>query len=93
MKASTDTITGQTEVISHGDWAIARRFWVSCSITPQLMAGGRRPSPRKLRPVSARIIPGMARVAVAMMWLLMAGTMWRRMTRFLVAPSTSEAST
>ena len=35
----------------------------------------------------------MARVAVAMMWLLMAGTMCRRMTRFLVAPSTSEAST
>ena len=33
------------------------------------------PSPRKLRDVSARIMPGMVRVSAAMMWLKNDGTM------------------
>ena len=44
-------------------------FCASCSSTPQLIAGGRRPRPRKLRDVSSMIITGMASVIAAMMWL------------------------
>lgn len=46
--------------------------------TPQLMAGWRKPSPRKLSAVSAMM---MARVVVAMMSLMNVGSMWRNMRR------------
>ena len=58
-------------------------FWASCSSTPQLIAGERRPRPRKLSAVSLRIIPGIASVSAAMMWLRKEGTMWRKMMRDL----------
>ena len=42
-------------------------FWASCSRTPQLIAGGRKPSPRKLNDVSLMMIAGIASVVAAMM--------------------------
>jgi len=42
--------------------------------TPQLMAGGRRPNPRKDSEVSLMIMAGMARVVAAMMWLRKRGS-------------------
>ena len=42
-------------------------FCASCSRTPQLIAGGRRPSPRKLNDVSLMMIAGIASVVAAMM--------------------------
>ena len=50
---------------THGARAIAETFWASCSKTPQLIAGGRRPRPIKLKPVSLRIMPGIERVRLA----------------------------
>ena len=44
--------------MAQGAVATARRFCASRSSTPQLMAGGRMPRPRKLRLVSLRITPG-----------------------------------
>ena len=44
-------------------------FCASCSSTPQLIAGGRRPRPRKLSVVSLMIMAGSARLTAAMMWL------------------------
>ena len=52
----------------------------SWSNTPQLAMGGWIPSPRKLKAVSARIIPGTERVAMTMMWLSVLGIKWRKMT-------------
>ena len=62
-------------------------FWASWSRTPQLIAGGRRPSPRKLSDVSLMMIAGIASVVAAMMWLMNDGTMWRKMIRDLLQPS------
>src|SRR3989442_15079180 len=45
----TTMITGTAGSISHGEMATVWTFWACCSNTPQLMAGGRRPRPRKLR--------------------------------------------
>lgn len=39
----------------------------SCRSTPQLTSGARRPNPRKLRLVSPKTMPGMARVSGTMM--------------------------
>ena len=68
-------------------------FCASCSSTPQLIAGGRRPRPRKLSDVSLMMIAGIASVVAAMMWLMNEGTMWRKMIRDLLQPSSSAAMT
>ena len=68
-------------------------FCASLSSTPQLIAGERRPIPRKLSAVSPRIMPGIASVAEAMMWLRKDGIRWRNMTRGPRAPSMRAAST
>ena len=47
---------------SHGEIASVWTFCACCSITPQEIAGGRRPRPRKLSEVSLMIIAGSARV-------------------------------
>ena len=62
-------MTGSAGSSSQGVSAIAWTFCASCSSTPQLMAGGRRPRPRKLSDVSLMIIAGSASVVAAMMWL------------------------
>ena len=72
---------------SQGEIARAWMFWASCSSTPQLIAGGRRPRPRKLSDVSLMIMAGRARVVAAMMWLVNDGTMWRKMIRDWLQPT------
>jgi hypothetical protein len=62
-------------------------------MTPQLIAGGRMPRPRKLRKVSLRIISGIASVVAAMMWLVNDGTMCEKITRARLAPTRRAAST
>ena len=52
---------------SHGACATVWMFCASCRSTPQLIAGGRMPSPRKLSEVSLMIMTGMASVLDAMM--------------------------
>ena len=44
-------------------------------MTPQLIAGGRRPRPRKLKEVSLMIMAGSASVVEAIMWLKKEGAM------------------
>ena len=78
---------------SQGEMANACTFCASCSSTPQLTAGGRRPRPRKLSDVSLMIMAGMARVVAAMMWLRNDGTMWRKMMRIWLQPASSAAVT
>ena len=53
---------------SQGEMTRAWMFWASCSSTPQLIAGGRKPSPRKLNEVSLMMIAGKASVVAAMIW-------------------------
>ena len=43
-----------------------RTLVACCSSTPQLTTGGRKPKPKKLSDVSARIMAGMASVIEAM---------------------------
>ena len=62
---------------SHGVATIALTFCAAFNSTPQLMAGGCRPMPRKLSAVSPRIIHGIASVPDAMTWLRNDGTRWR----------------
>ncbi len=78
---------------SQGASASVWMFCASWRSTPQLIAGGRMPSPRKLSEVSLMIIAGMASVLVAMMWLRNVGTMWRRMIRGRPHPASSAART
>jgi hypothetical protein len=66
LNASTATITTSPGNISHGASATVWMFWASCRSTPQLIAGGRMPRPRKLSEVSLMIMTGMARVLAAM---------------------------
>ena len=54
-------------ISSQGLLAISEIFCASVSSTPQLMAGSRRPSPRKERDVSPRIDWGMEMVMDTMM--------------------------
>ena len=68
-------------------------FWACCSMTPQLMAGGLRPSPRKLSDVSLMMIAGRARVVAAIMWLMKDGTMCLNIMRSWLAPAISAAVT
>ncbi|MND01328.1 hypothetical protein D3C83_202770 [compost metagenome] len=65
----------------------------SFSSTPHEVMGGRRPRPRKLSAVSARIIEGMVRDADAMRWLVKFGRRWRAMMREGFAPIISAAAT
>ena len=67
LKARITTITGIATTSCQGDMASVWIFCASRSITPQLMAGGRRPNPRKLSAVSLMIMAGMASVVAAMM--------------------------
>ncbi len=60
-------------------------FWACCSRTPQLIAGGRRPRPRKLSAVSLTIMAGSASVVAAMMWLMNDGTMCTKIDPHLAA--------
>ena len=62
-------ITAIPGVKTQGARAIERTFCASWSKTPQLIAGARKPSPIKLRPVSAKMIAGIAKVNDAMIWL------------------------
>ena len=64
--ASTAITIATPGANSHGAVATVRMFWASWRRTPQLMVGGRRPRPRKLSDVSARIIAGIERVIEAM---------------------------
>ena len=88
----TTMITGTAGSISHGEMATVWTFCACCSRTPQLIAGGRRPRPRKLRAVSLMIMAGRASVVAAMMWLMNDGTMCTKMVRIWVHP-TSRAET
>ena len=47
----------------------------------------------KLNAVSARIVPGIANVNEAMMWLVKDGTMWRQISRHSLDPSRRAAVT
>ena len=66
VKASTVMTTRRAGVSNHGEKAIDWMFCASVRRTPQLKAGGRIPSPKKLRLVSLRIITGTASVKEAM---------------------------
>ena len=66
--------------------ASAWMFCASCSSTPQLIAGGRSPRPRKESDVSLMIMAGSASVVAAMMWQRNDGTMWRKMIRIRLQP-------
>ena len=68
-------------------------FCACPSKTPQLTIGGRSPRPRKLNPVSPRIIPGTARVITAMMWLMKDGKMCFTMIRTSPDPDSRAART
>jgi hypothetical protein len=68
-------------------------FCASVRRTPQLVIGGRSPSPRNDSAVSPRIIPGIKSVAEAIRWLMNAGIMWRQITRHGEAPIISAAAT
>src|SRR5262249_57415950 len=70
----TTTITGTAASISQGEIATVWTFWACCRSTPQLMAGGRRPRPRKLSAVSLTIMAGRGRGGAAVMWGLKEGT-------------------
>ena len=78
---------------SHRWWTSACTFWASFSITPQLVSGGTMPMPRKLRLLSPRIVPGMASVAVTMMWLSEPGRRCLLMIRQWLEPTTRAAIT
>ncbi len=60
-------VTGIEGINSHGEIAKAWIFCACCSKTPQLIAGGRNPKPRKLSDVSLMIMAGIASVVAAMM--------------------------
>jgi hypothetical protein len=92
LKEITATITGTAGSISHGEMATVCTFWACCNSTPQLIAGGRRPRPRKLNAVSEMIIAGRASVVAAMMWLMNDGTMCTKIVRISLHP-TSRAET
>ena len=87
------TITGTAAIKSQGAMASAWMFCASCSSTPQLIAGGRKPRPRKESVVSLMIIAGKARLTAAMMCDRKEGTMWRKMIRSCEAPASSAAIT
>src|SRR5262249_28919566 len=91
LKARTERMTTPPGTRSQGASATVWMFWASCRSTPQLIAGGRIPSPRKDRDVSLMIMAGMASVLVAMMWERNVGTKWRRMIRRWLAPAKSAA--
>ena len=88
----TATMTGIDGSISHGEIATVCTFCACCRSTPQEMAGGRRPRPRKESAVSLMIMAGSASVVAAMMWLMNDGTMWTKIVRICVQP-TSRAET
>src|SRR5205814_10403666 len=52
LNARTATMTAKDGIRSHGEITNAWMFCASWSRTPQLIAGGRKPSPRKLNDVS-----------------------------------------
>src|SRR5262245_7646240 len=93
LKAMTERITTAPGTRSHGASATVWMFCASWSSTPQLIAGGRMPRPRKESDVSLMIIAGIARVLVAMMCERNVGTMCRTMMRPRLAPASSAAST
>jgi hypothetical protein len=69
LRARITTITGNAGNINQGVKAIEWTFCVACNRTPQLIAGDRKPNPRKLNAVSLMIIEGIARVVAAIRWL------------------------
>src|SRR6516164_3674029 len=69
LNARTATITTSPGISSQGASAKVWIFCASCNSTPQLIAGGRIPSPRKESEVSLMINTGMASELVAMIWL------------------------
>src|SRR4029450_341336 len=79
-------ITGIKGRISPQFTATTLMSVASLSSTPHEVMGGRRPNPRKLKAVSARIIEGMESVAEAMRWLMKPGSRWRPMMRPGLAP-------
>src|SRR5258707_1278281 len=85
-------MTTRAGVRSQGASARVWMFCASCSRTPQLMAGGRMPRPRKESEVSLMIITGMASELGAMMWLRKVGTMWRRLIRMRQQPARRAAT-
>src|SRR5207245_11781239 len=81
LRARITMMTGTEAARSHGEMASAWMFWACWRSTPQLMAGGRRPSPRKDSEVSLMIMAGEARVGAAMMCLRKDGCKWQSMVR------------
>ena len=86
-------VTGIDGISSQGEIARAWMFCACCSRTPQQIAGGRRPRPRKLSEVSLMIMAGMARVVAAMMWLRNDGTKCVKIIRICPQPQSSAAIT
>ena len=66
-------------------------FCASLSSTPQLVIGGRTPSPRNDSAVSPRIMPGIIKVAEAIRWLVKLGSRCRPMMRAGRAPISTAA--
>src|SRR2546421_1573679 len=58
LRARITMMTGTEAARSHGEMASAWMFWACWRSTPQLMAGGRRPNPRKDSEVSLMIMAG-----------------------------------
>ena len=65
----------------------------SASMEPQAGAGGGTPTPRKLRDASAMMTTPMVRLASTMVVFITLGTIWRIITRNLLAPATSASFT
>ena len=68
-------------------------FCACCSSTPQLIAGARSPTPRKLSAVSPRIMLGIASVSEAIKWLSTPGTRYWNSSRGVPALSIRAAVT
>ena len=93
LNAMMTRITGAAGSRSQGEMASAWTFCACWSSTPQLIAGGRSPSPRKDNDVSLMTMAGIANVVAAMMWLMKEGTRWLTMIRVRLHPASSAAIT
>src|SRR2546427_11550163 len=69
LRARITMMTGTEAARSHGEMASAWMFWACWRSTPQLMAGGRRPSPRKDSEVSLMIMAGVGGGGGGVVWV------------------------
>ena len=70
--------------------AVSKLRWPAFKIIPQLVTVG-SPSPMKLSAASARMTPGIDRVAITMMGLMTLGIRWRKTIRLSLAPRDLDA--